>query len=191
MPNWCLTNYVFEGEKEEIQDLYNKLISLEEMKEPLAKSDFGKRWLGCVVTLFGGNRKEIKCRGYFAELEKTSDITISFYTETAWVDMPEVWELVLSHYENIKCYFYAEEPGNAYYATNDAERKYFSTRFIVEQSEEDTEYYDDEPDLFSNIASRTGENVMNREEMNKVLERYNEAHSDNEIFVNEYSVIMD
>jgi hypothetical protein len=188
MPNWCFTNYVLEGEKDEIQDLYDKLMSLEKMEKPLAESDFGKNWLGCVVTLFGGDWEKVECRGDFSCLEKTSDTTISFNTETAWGDMPEVWKLVLSHYKSIKCYFCAEESGNCYYATNDVDGVHFPTRFIVEQWEEDTEYHDDESDLFSDIASRTSEIVTNREEMDKAIEQYNEANPDNEIFVNEYNV---
>lgn len=54
MPNWCFSSYVFEGKKEEIADLHKKLQSLTELSTPLVENDFGKLWLGCVVTLFGG-----------------------------------------------------------------------------------------------------------------------------------------
>ena len=63
MPNWCNTSYKFVGDKEEIADLYNKLQSLNDMPEPLVENGFGKLFLGCVVNLFGGDWKEIYCRG--------------------------------------------------------------------------------------------------------------------------------
>ena len=120
MPNWCFTNYMFEGNKEEIKDLYDKLKSLEEMEKPLVENGFGTRWLGCVVSLFGGNWEEINCRGDFMNLELLDDNTIQLHTETAWGDMPEVWNFVLEKYESVIYYFYAEETGVCYYVENPA-----------------------------------------------------------------------
>lgn len=185
MPNWCFTNYMFEGNKEEIKDLYGKLKSLEEMEKPLAESDFGKSWLGCVVSLFGGDCKNINCRGNFMNLELPDENTIQLHTETAWGDMPEVWDFVLESYKSISYYFYAEETGACYYATNDSEGKYFPERFIVDQSEEGAEYFENEADLFDHIASITKKVVNSKEEMNTAIEIYNTEHENDRIYVNE------
>jgi hypothetical protein len=176
---------MFEGSKEEIKDLYDKLKSLEEMEKPLTENDFGKRWLGCVVTLLGGNWKEIDCRGDFMNLELLDDNTIQLDTETAWGDMPEVWDFVLKNYESIDYYFYAEESGTCYYATNDSEGKYFPERFIVNQSEVSTEYLDNETELFEHIASISGKVVANKKEMNTAIATFNSEHEDNMIYIDE------
>ena len=187
MPNWCFTNYVFEGNKKEIKDLYNKLKSLEEMEKPLVENGFGTKWLGCLVNLFGGNWEEINCRGDFMDLELLDDNTIQLHTETAWGDMPEVWDLVLKNYESITYYFYAEEPGVCYYATNDCEGKYFPERFIIDRFEEGSEYFENETDLFAHITSIIGEIITNQEEMKAAMELYNSGNEDNEIYVYQIS----
>ena len=93
MPNWCCTNYVFEGNKDEVDDLLQKMQSLSERKKTLVENGFGKEWLGNVVAAFGGNWEEIECRGSFFNLERESETTLSFGTETAWGDMDEVGNL--------------------------------------------------------------------------------------------------
>jgi hypothetical protein len=189
MPNWCFTNYVFEGNKEEIKELYDKLKSLEEMEKPLVENDFGKRWLGCVINLFGGDWNEINCRGNFMNLELPGEDMIHLQTETAWGDMPEVWDFVLGNYESVTYYFYTEESGNCYYATNDTEGKYFPERFIVDRFDEDTEYFEDEAGLFAYIASVTGKAITGREEMDAAIEAYNAENEGNMINMNEISLL--
>lgn len=188
MPNWCFTSYVFEGKKEEIADLYGKLHSLKELQKPLVENDFGKLWLGCVVTLFGGNWNVINCRGEIDNLEEPNETTLELSTRTAWGDMPEVWDFVLKQYPSIKYYFCAEESGNCYYATNDKEGKYFTDRFIVEQDDVGTEYHTTESELLTDIASRTSTSVTSRAEMDEAVTQYNLAHEEQEISVYEYAV---
>ncbi len=191
MANWCYTNYVFEGNKEEIADMYGKMQSLSKMEQSLKENDFDKSWLGNVVSLYGGDWKKIPCRGDFFNLDKNDDTSLQFTTETAWGDMDDVWKFVCGQYESIVYYFSAEEPGTGYYATNDAEGKYFPERYIVEQLEKDTEYYENEQGLFSVISERTGNPVTNKEEMEKAVEEYNTQNEGNEIYINEFSIIQD
>lgn len=188
MPNWCTTSYVFEGKEEEIADLHKKLRSLQELPAPLVENDFGELWLGCVVTLFGGDWNTIDCRGDIEDLEEPNGTTLSLITSTAWGDMPEVWDFVLRQYPSIKYYFCAEESGNCYYATNDKEGKYFPDRFIVEQYDTETEYYSNETDLFADIASRTLTSISTRAEMDDAISKYNAGHREEEICVSEYIV---
>lgn len=188
MPNWCFTSYVFEGKKEEIADLYGKLHSLRELQKPLVENDFGKLWLGCVVTLFGGDWNEINCRGDIDNLDEPEETTLRFSTSTAWGDMPEVWDFVLKQYPSVKYYYCAEESGCCYYATNDKEGKYFADRFIVEQDDVGTEYHTTESELLTDIASRTSTSITSRAEMDEALTQYNLAHEEQEISVYEYAV---
>jgi hypothetical protein len=133
MPNCCFTHYVIKGNKKEIADLMLKLESLEKRETSLVENDCGKNWLGNVIALFGGDWNEMACRGGFMNMEKPDDTTLRFDTETAWVDMPGVWDFVCEQYRSLRYYFMAEESGVCYYATNDREGKYFSKPFWVEQ----------------------------------------------------------
>lgn len=189
MPNWCNTSYVFEGKKEEIADLHKKLQSLRGLPKPLVENDFGKLWLGCVVTLFGGDWNEINCRGDIDNLDEPEDTTLSLTTSTAWGDMPEVWDFVLKQYPSIRYYFCAEESGNCYYSTNDKEGKFFSDRFIVEQNDVGTEYHTTESELLADIASRTSTPISSRAEMEAAITQYNLTHEEQEINVYEYAVV--
>mgnify|MGYP007037156441 FL=1 len=63
MPNWAYCSYRIVGKAEEVQNLYSKLQELQNMEEPLEPNSFGVMWLGCLVTILGGNWNDIYCRG--------------------------------------------------------------------------------------------------------------------------------
>ena len=98
MANICATNYVIEGEKKELDALYQK------MKE-LQGQD-----LGLLVKALGKNPDEMEFRMIF---------------ETAWTPCYEVTLLMKAVYPSLRIYYKAEEPGCEVYLKNDAEGKYF------------------------------------------------------------------
>ena len=112
MANICTTNYVFEGKKEELDALYQK------MKE-LQGQDLGQ-----LVEALGKNPDEIMCRGDWSDLERHGD-TLRMTFETAWTPCYEVTLLMKAVYPSLRIYYKAEEPGNGVYLKNDAEGKYF------------------------------------------------------------------
>ena len=89
MPNWAYSSYRIVGKAEEVQDLYSKLQQLENMQEPLVENGFGLLWLGCLVTILGGNWNDIYCRGKIIDFSLDDGI-LSIETETAWGEMDEV-----------------------------------------------------------------------------------------------------
>lgn len=124
MPNICITHYVIEGEKKEIDALYETMTSLQAMEQPLVASNFGPTWLGCLVKALGKNPKEVLCRGEWMDLERADD-TLRVTFETAWTPCYEVAALMKSTYPSLHIYYKAEEPGNGIYVKNDVEGKYF------------------------------------------------------------------
>jgi hypothetical protein len=86
-------------------------------------------------------------------------------------------------------YFAAEESGCCYYATNDKAGKYFPEKFLVEQWNDESGYYESESGLFKDISMRTGMGVNDQEEMAKAIETYNAKHEDNKIYVREFEII--
>ena len=124
MPNICTTNYVIEGEKKELDALYQTVKELQEMEQPAVENDFGPAWLGCLVKALGKDPNEVMCRGGWTELERVDD-TLRMTFETAWTPCYEVTQLMKSVYPSLCIFYKAEEPGNGVYLKNDAEGKYF------------------------------------------------------------------
>ena len=124
MPNICTAYYVIEGEKKELDALYETMTSLQTMEQPLVANDFGPTWLGCLVKALGKNPEEVLCRGEWMDLERADD-TLRMTFETAWTPCYEVTALMKSTYPSLRIYYKAEEPGCEIYVKNDAEGKYF------------------------------------------------------------------
>ena len=124
MPNICTAYYVIEGEKKELDALYETMTSLQAMEQPLVENSFGPTWLGCLVKALGKNPKEVLCRGEWMDLERADD-TLRVTFETAWTPCYEVTALMKSTYPSLHIYYKAEEPGCGIYVKNDAEGKYF------------------------------------------------------------------
>ena len=112
MANICTTNYVIEGKKEELDELYQK------MKELQGQN------LGQLVEALGKNPDEIMCRGDWSDLERHGD-TLRMTFETAWTPCYEVTLLMKAVYPSLRIYYKAEEPGCEVYLKNDADGKYF------------------------------------------------------------------
>lgn len=112
MANICTTNYVIEGEKEELDALYQT------MKEQQENN------LGCLVKALGKNPEEVECRGEWTDLERQGD-TLRMTFETAWTPCYEVTDLLKTTYPSLRIYYKAVEPGCEVYLKNDAEGKYF------------------------------------------------------------------
>ena len=112
MANICTTNYVIEGEKKELDALYQT------MKEQQENN------LGCLVKALGKNPEEVECRGVWTDLERQGDI-LRVTIETAWTPCYEVTTLLKEAYPSLRIFYKAEEPGCCIYLKNDAEGKYF------------------------------------------------------------------
>lgn len=187
MPNWCNTSYKFVGDKEEIADLYNKLQSLNDMPEPLVENGFGKLFLGCVVNLFGGDWKEIYCRGEIDYMEICGDSMIQLSTMTAWGDVPEVWDFVCKNYPSIKYYYLAEEGGLCYYVNSDTTGEYFPEKYYILHAEGYSEYLDDDEELLEYIAEKIGAaEIESIDQLDQLLEQYNKEHANEEIYYHEF-----
>ena len=117
MPNWCATRYACIGDENELQDLYDRMKRLQEMKEPLKPNGFGTAWLGNLVEDLGVDFNTVQCRGSWDDptLENT---VLRFSTETAWYRCTEVEDLIREKFPSIEIFFICEEPGMCIYEKN-------------------------------------------------------------------------
>lgn len=152
MPNWCCTNYTFYCEKEHKQDLteFHDRINKAIEGEPSIKNDFGAGWLGDILHEFCSDiavmkddgcysYNDVRYRGSLTELGDIYDAEYEkplcyFYvnTDTAWCTMNDMWNLILEKFPNIKYVYSAQEEGNRYYETNDANCLFYHDRYYID-----------------------------------------------------------
>lgn len=120
MANICITNYVIEGEKKEIDALYETIKKLQDSGVSVEY----QAGLGLLVEALGKDPNEVMCRGGWTEFEREGDI-LHMTFETAWTPCYEVTNLLKVTYPPLRIFYKAEEPGNGVYLKNDAEGKYF------------------------------------------------------------------
>ena len=185
MPNWAYCSYRIVGKAEEVNELYSKLQQLENMQEPLVDNGFGNLWLGCLVTILGGNWNDIYCRGKIIDFSLNDGILL-IETETAWGEMNEVRHFIEKVYPALKIYYYEEECGCEIYQTNDRNGHFFSSRYIFDDQDGEGKEYFDNPKTLLAFASRAMGMKL------KTIEDLNDAVSDSDCFsFHEISVVND
>ena len=193
MANWCYTSYVIDGKRKEVQSLFSKMNNLEKRKRPLVGNDFGKTWLGCLVTKLGGDWHEVYCRGSWSDLDWNGSI-LRFNTETAWRPMNEVFKLIKSIYPSLEIYYQAEEDGNGVFFTNETDGHYFKDRFRIEY-DLDYEYFTTIEGVCTYVSGIVGKEVKTKEEMQLCIEDWNDSldmeDDDQRIYLNEYKIVTD
>jgi len=120
MANICITNYVIEGEKKELDALYE---TMKKLQNSGASVEYATG-LGLLVEALGKAPDEVMCRGGWTELERKDD-TLRITFETAWTPCYEVTDLMKAIYPSLRIFYKAEEPDAGIYLKNDAEGKYF------------------------------------------------------------------
>lgn len=143
MPNWCYTQIIFHGSKNEIEDFHNKIHDW--TSREYVKTDFDVNWLGNILHGAGlGDRIDaktncIRCRGsisYIENVEVFSDVDATFYvnTETAWAPMIKMWleTIKILDYKTIGFSYLAEEPGAELYQIYDPYGDFESVKYYVD-----------------------------------------------------------
>lgn len=139
-------------------------------------------WLGYVVSDMLGednNKTSIHCRGSIEciseEIMPSRDgddmAQFNLSTDTAWSDARELFYLLSEKYD-VEVLFYADEPGMGIHDTNDAEGRYFPTRYVLEDESSDTSYCDTFDELADEIKKITGESPETFEKIEDIIERH-------------------
>ena len=170
MANYCDTSYVVEGNKEELDNLYNTMYKLQNMEQPLVENGFGTTWLGCLITELGGNREDYYCKGEWACLERQGD-TIKFSTESAWQPPFDTIGLLQEKFPSLSFYFIAEEPGCEVFLKNDKEGKYFPENYLLflvlpDNREGEGVRFQSKADAYQYVSEKTGQIISSDEELN-------------------------
>lgn len=137
MPNWCTTNYVVKGSKDDLCRLVKTLNNM-----PQFENGFGKFWMGNLFGAFGMSRDEvlhshISCRGvvdpdfyavpcFFgprtddsAKFSLDDNDVLRLSTTTAWSRSEDFEKLILKHFPSITlAWSSTDEFGNFHYTHN-------------------------------------------------------------------------
>ena len=191
MANWCYSSYCIEGDNEEVRSLYRRMKRLQDRRKSLVENDFGKTWLGNLVTDLGSDWKEVYCRGTWSDLGYEKGI-LRFNTETAYSPMNAVMKLAKSKYPSLRIYYSAEEDGWGMYVTNDAEGKHYPDRYFVE-SEWGREYFSTMTNVCVYVSGLIKKEVRDEKELRAAIEEWNEnvEDIDENITLNEFKVEKD
>lgn len=172
-------NVVFEGDKREVRSLYGKMKRLQERKQPLVENGYyeAKRWLGNLVTRLGHDYHEVYCRGTWEFLEMKG-CHISFLTETAWKPPFALLKMIQQHFPSLQFYFEAEGDDWDAYVTNDAEGRFFPSRYIVD-CEPDMEYFCTIEEASAHLSAFVGQPVAPTwKALCTGVDNWNEDHED-------------
>ena len=186
MANWASTSYRIEGNKKDLQELFNliKAFDTGERKPFDEKTD--KEWEGNIVWALGGEpiTGQNTYRGFIQTYE-LDDKLLSIEAEEAWV-VTDFRSFLEEHYENMKVYFCSEENGCDYFVTNDKEGKYFGytcmVDYYIEGKGDDVEYFSSKDKLLAYVAKTLGVSSITEEE----IEEWNEEHEDEDDHINIY-----
>ena len=212
MPNWCYTQFIFHGDKKEIEDFHQKLEQW--TSKEFVKSDFGKSWLGNVLCGAGlGDRIDsktdgLRCRGAIEFLdgpdvvEESDEGIIVLDTSTAWAPMPLMWVEVIKKlgYKTVGFSYSAEEPGcdvyEVYDPYGDFPERYYVDGYISEEDEcpellqlRNISYYSDDDLLKRHIQKFLKTDECDLKTLIKTMEDYKFKNDDTYISIHEYGKV--
>lgn len=154
MPNWCFNDVTFFTDSknfEQLKELHESII-FATTKFFKTENNFGACWLGNIAEYHNIAHDEIDCRGIMNELSKIEvDKSIYYFTmqaETAWTPVPELWDSILSQYQNIEYVYLAEECGNGLYVNTDEERLFCQESFIASNFDDNAKDIIEKSELF-------------------------------------------
>ncbi|MBQ9138356.1 MAG: hypothetical protein IJX65_06965 [Alistipes sp.] len=137
MANICTTEYIVEGELQELQDLYAKMHSLVDSssKENSAAQQYV--WLGRLISSLGGEPTDYYCPGEWCDLELDEQRgVLTFTVDSKWVELDQVRNFICERYPSLIFYYRAEEFAGGVFETNDVGGRYFASHRVVLQDEE-------------------------------------------------------
>ena len=200
MANYYFSDYVFEGEKNELDEMEAMLKRLEAMKEedfPIKDVAWGSTWLGFIVNDMGHDPKEFTTKGAWYNLKRLNENALSIHTESAWDAPDDIIDLFCEKWPSLKFYYYREQPESGIYEKNDAEDKYFPFNYILigevpmkdvngeEEAIPVEERFNTQEDAFEWIAKELHHPVASIEDIEKWCEELEELEDGYFIALNE------
>ena len=184
MANACISEYKLYGNKGMINQLFSKfekIFHADRSEHADRKGTYlPMPWLGYVVKEIlelDPERDDIYCRGiisYIDEKVTNCDDDTAFFqiqTETAWVPMNGVFKLIEEKF-GIEVFYIAEELAMGIFEGNDTEGRFFTDRYILDDTELDMDYFDSFDDLASVINDLIGEKPKTFDDIQGIISKH-------------------
>lgn len=192
MANWASTSYAIEGPIETLKKIENAILHHNVLN---GSSD---TWEGNVlIALDIDCEKEVVnnhkpyLRGFIQDDPwwDADDTVLRLCAEEAW-ETTDFYKLLENKFPEIKVYWSTEEIDNSFFATNDAEGKYFKDRFYVDtciHGNYEFDYFETKEDAFRWLEKLSGGEVKNEEGVDEFNDKY--GNTDDFINIYEYQII--
>lgn len=135
MTNYYFSDYVFEGDKKELDEMEAMLRRLEAMKEedfPIKDVAWSSTWNGFVFNEFGYDPEEFEtAKGSWDDLQRLNDNALSIHIKSAWFAPDDMIDLFYEKWPSLRTYYYREQPKSLIYEKHDEEGKYFPFNYIL------------------------------------------------------------
>ena len=171
MPNWCYTCYAITGNREQVEDLYQKMKTLEDSPEPPLENGLGNLWLGNLIHSLGGDEKTIYCKGKIELPIEFENGAIRVTVMSAWSELNEVRRFIEAKYPDIKIYYQFDGCDFCYF-TNDKDKLFFKEQYIIDIPTDDTYYYSELSEVLAVASELTGQTLTTKEEITDAFEDY-------------------
>ena len=195
MPNWCSTSYMIEGPHETLKKINDAILhhEVEEGSSP--------EWEGNILKALDikwkrydpdfPHQRHSYMRGFINEPPSLGENTLEFDAEEAW-GVTDFGEVLEENFPDIKVYFIAEEPGMEIYITNDAEGKFFLTRYYVDtciKNDYQSEYFETKEEAYKWLSDITQGKITNEEQVDDF--NSDVENIDDFIYVHEFKIVND
>ena len=191
MANYYFSDYVFEGDKKELDEMEAMLRRLEAMKEedfPVKDVAWGSTWNGFVFHEFGLDPEKFHtAKGAWYDLKRLNGNALSIHIESAWWAPDDMIDLFCEKWPSLKTYYYREQSESGIYEKDDREGKYFPFNYILvgdilmkdENGEEEyspvEERFNTQEEAFEWIAKELHHPVASVEDIENWSEELDEA----------------
>lgn len=191
MANWASTSYAIEGNKSDLERMFNVINDFVKSNVKPVEANASKEWEGNIVKALGASEEQMKnnyLRGFIQTYE-IIDGVLYIEAEEAW-GATDFRHLLAKLMPKLTIYYIVEECGCEVYATNDCDGKYFTESYYVDiciDGDCFNDYFNTEEQVLSYVAQ-----LLKKESVTmKDIDEWNEEQDDNEnyIYVHEFKYV--
>ena len=191
MANWASTSYAIEGNKSDLERMFNVINDFVKSNVKPVEANASKEWEGNIVKALGASKEQMKnnyLRGFIQTYE-IIDGVLYIEAEEAW-GATDFRHLLVKLMPELTIYYIVEECGCEVYATNDSNSKYFTESYYVDiciDGDYFSEYFNKEERVLAYVAQ-----LLKREKITMTeIDEWNEKQDDNEnyIYVHEFKYV--
>lgn len=191
MANWASTSYAIEGNKSDLESVFNVINDFVKSNVKPVEANASKEWEGNIVKALGASEEQMKnnyLRGFIQTYE-IIDGVLYIEAEEAW-GATDFRHLLAKLMPELTIYYIVEECGCEVYATNDCDGKYFTDSYYVDiciDGDYFSEYFDTEKQVLAYVAQLLKKELVTMKE----IDEWNEEQDDNEnyIYVHEFKYV--